>query len=239
MAAKAFFAPVPVRAFSDKSLTAIEHRVLQVIAWHDGLGRNGVGCTAGLEAIAAEAACERSRTAATITSLVVKGYIERLRHATNGRRREYRVVYGAEIGCETATEDRLRDSNLSGSVARSVAIKVARENANHLENTDEFEPNRDNIITEIREDARLRRPRIDQLSVDDRDLMKLLAPLDRALASEPQKIEDNVLGAWRDWLEENQDEIDDFEPQNPKLVARLRRVAEAVDYELAVRAAGL
>jgi hypothetical protein len=38
------FAILPARAFSDKRLSALHHRVLGVIAMHDQPGRNGRGC---------------------------------------------------------------------------------------------------------------------------------------------------------------------------------------------------
>ena len=48
------FAPLPTRSLKDGRLTGDHYRVLGIIARHDGFGRNGTGCYAGLRTLAKE-----------------------------------------------------------------------------------------------------------------------------------------------------------------------------------------
>lgn len=90
---KPAYSAVPLRAAGDKTLTAEAHRVLQVIAAHDRLGANGIGCYAGHERIAELASCDYHSLSRTLKALVGAGYLEAGRHPLNAKLRVYKVIY--------------------------------------------------------------------------------------------------------------------------------------------------
>lgn len=90
---KPTYAPVPARAMKDGQLTEHHLRTLMVIAAHDRLGKNGIGCWASHERLASMVGCAYNRLSMNIRHLAELGYIERVQHPLNKRLRVYRVIY--------------------------------------------------------------------------------------------------------------------------------------------------
>lgn len=112
-----FFVALPGRVLADDDLTALDFRVLGVVAAHDRMGRNGQCCWAGQKKLAGLANCDPTRLSASLSKLVSKGYLEALRDENDKRRKGFRVIYIAAddapgIGC-AAKADALRNGNVS------------------------------------------------------------------------------------------------------------------------------
>ncbi|MCW5695320.1 MAG: hypothetical protein KIS96_01165 [Bauldia sp.] len=92
-AAKPIFAPVPLRCLVDGRLDDRHKLVLMVVAAHDRLGRNGLGCTASVSRIAELAGVDYTVCSAALNHLMRCGYLEGARQQDDGRARIWRVVY--------------------------------------------------------------------------------------------------------------------------------------------------
>lgn len=94
---KPAFSPVPYRAMSDCDLTALDHRVLQCICWHDRLSisRRSKGCYASNILMAEEVGCTITSLSRAISKLVKAGYLERDRSGVPGKKHltVYRVFF--------------------------------------------------------------------------------------------------------------------------------------------------
>lgn len=122
-ASKPIYAPLPARAIGDARLTALDIRVLAVLAAHDRLGANGIGCYASHPRLAALVGCHEKSLSRSLATLAGNAggqkYIEAGRHPLNGKLRVYRVIYndfdkafiGQTIGNEPATNQRGRKGN--------------------------------------------------------------------------------------------------------------------------------
>lgn len=96
---KTFFAPMPLRAMSDVRLSALDHRVLQCIAFHDRMSSargKGQGAWASNRTMALKVGCDQTSLSSAITRLAKLDYITRERHHFDKRKHVYRVVYGDE-----------------------------------------------------------------------------------------------------------------------------------------------
>ena len=69
------FAPVPLRALLDQRLGGHHLRVLATVAAHDRLGKNGSGCWASQDRLAALLGCRKSRISKGLSGLRDYGYI--------------------------------------------------------------------------------------------------------------------------------------------------------------------
>lgn len=112
-----YFAAIPGRANRDDRLSGLHFRVLGTIAGHDRMGRNGQCCWAGRNKLAELVGCNPSRLSTAISDLTEWGYLEEQRHAEDGRRKGYRVLYEAKadaagIGC-APKENKLPERNPS------------------------------------------------------------------------------------------------------------------------------
>ena len=87
-----FFAAIPARAFGDDRLKGHHLRVLGAVAMHDRFARNGRGCTAAYDRLAAIAGCNYSRFSAAVGDLVKWGYVAKERQADR-RRASLSVIY--------------------------------------------------------------------------------------------------------------------------------------------------
>ncbi len=238
------FGAVPIRAMSDPSLSGLELRALVCIAWHDGFGHNGLGCTAGVRTIAEELGCDRSRAAAAIGALERGGFIASEPMATDARRRAYRVIYEDEDGLPISNLNELRDGNLSKSVAGLVAIPVATVGIQDAEISSETRPKRgkrENILkidTPKVRTASSARARLAEIPDDEtHPTHGLVAPVERILKERSSEIDSETLASWAAWLENAVDRCDPDDERG--LAKRCERVADAIAGELAVRAAGL
>lgn len=92
------YAPVPARAIGDQRLSERHLRALAAVAVHDRFGRNGTGCSAGHERLAALTGAHPHRLSETLKDLEVWGYVRRQKLPGDGRRRAYSVVYLPEDG---------------------------------------------------------------------------------------------------------------------------------------------
>jgi DNA-binding MarR family transcriptional regulator len=90
---KPAFAPIPMRALGDQRMTATHFRALAAISYRDRFGRNGQGCWASPQDLAALAACNATNLVTAISDLVSWGYISRAPRPDDKRKRVYRVVY--------------------------------------------------------------------------------------------------------------------------------------------------
>jgi DNA-binding MarR family transcriptional regulator len=87
------FAPVPARAMPDDTLTALDLRVLMVLAAHDRFGANGIGCYASHPRLAGLVKCHLKSLSRCLRVLAEGGYVEAAPHPLNRRLRVYRVIY--------------------------------------------------------------------------------------------------------------------------------------------------
>ncbi len=89
------YAPMPLRAFGDERLQkgGLHFRVLGVIAAHDRLGANGIGCYASHKRLTALVDCAYTRLSTTIKDLAEWGYLKAQPHPLNKRLRVYQVIY--------------------------------------------------------------------------------------------------------------------------------------------------
>jgi len=90
---KPLYAPIPARAIGDDNLSSLDLRVLAVIAAHDRLGANGVGCYANHNRLAEIVGCHLKSLSRSLRNLGEGGYIEVAPHPLNRRLRVYRVLY--------------------------------------------------------------------------------------------------------------------------------------------------
>lgn len=148
------FGPIPNRVARDRRLTALELRILHVVAAHDRMNANGQGCWAGIARIAAIVDCAPTSARRSICALVNYGYLERgSERAHRGRRQTYRVIYIDEAdrsAFENAIERRecVTDPD-TRSVMRSTSGYPLDENAypGRSERVSEAgTPNREQII---------------------------------------------------------------------------------------------
>lgn len=90
------YASIPFRALSDPQCKRSHIAVLGVIAAHDRFSKNGRGCDAGRDRIAALANVNIAVVSRAIGELVNWKYITAETHSADGRRRIYRVSYTTE-----------------------------------------------------------------------------------------------------------------------------------------------
>ena len=98
---KPTFAPVPMRAWRDKSLTALHLRVLGAISCHDRLNSNGQGCWASNKRLAEVAGCHEKSIPRAISKLIERGYVRNLEAKPGKQRSRVRfltIVYTDEDG---------------------------------------------------------------------------------------------------------------------------------------------
>lgn len=90
---KPVYAPLPARAMVDMRLSERHLRTLAVVAAHDRLGKNGIGCWASHQRLAEMVGCHYTRISHNLKELGELGYIERVEHPLNKRLRVYKVIY--------------------------------------------------------------------------------------------------------------------------------------------------
>ncbi len=91
------FTTVPVRAIADTRLTALELRVLLVIALHDGMSTmkgTGPGCYARSATLAPLARTDITRFSRSVSRLIKLGYVVKEAQEHDRRRFTLRVLYG-------------------------------------------------------------------------------------------------------------------------------------------------
>jgi DNA-binding MarR family transcriptional regulator len=104
------FGAIPVRAFGDTRLSAVDFRVMGAIAYFDRLGRNGAGCFVDPRKLAELASVDYTHVNRHTRRLQDFGYLEIERSATDRRRRVYSLIYN---------EDRAAVANSSDNPARA------------------------------------------------------------------------------------------------------------------------
>lgn len=112
------YAAVPARAILDKSLSAEHLRVLMAIAVHDGMSRNGYGCTASHTTLAELTGCHIKSLSRTIKFLIESGYIAESK--VLGKLRVYRVNYTDAdhilVNRQTGNKSATREQNSTADV---------------------------------------------------------------------------------------------------------------------------
>jgi DNA-binding MarR family transcriptional regulator len=131
----ASFAPGPIEAIRDKSLTAQDWRILMAVSFHDRLSLpkgSGTGCVASNLLLAEETQMAYAAVCRTLTRLVEKGYLVREKR---GRMTVYRVVYtttkslrdcpipAAEIGDDPVTNQAADDGELDPAISDDGVIE--------------------------------------------------------------------------------------------------------------------
>lgn len=126
------FAPLPLRAMGDRRLTARHFRVLMAIAFHDRFNRNGQGCWAGRDKLAALAQCSVTHFSDAISDLRGWGYVISTPHPLNRRQVVHRITYD-QTAAEHSANDRsqIRDA-LNDDRSRFQPEQVPFENAKSL-----------------------------------------------------------------------------------------------------------
>jgi DNA-binding MarR family transcriptional regulator len=87
------FAAIPMRALGDQRLTATHLRALAAIAYRDRFSRNGQGCWASPQDLAALAGCNTNNLVSATSDLTRWGYVSREPRPDDKRKRVYRVLY--------------------------------------------------------------------------------------------------------------------------------------------------
>ncbi|MDQ0318761.1 hypothetical protein QO002_000899 [Pararhizobium capsulatum DSM 1112] len=116
-----FFVALPGRVLSDDDLTALDFRVLGVVAAHDRMGRNGQCCWAGQKKLAAMVKCDPTRLSNSLSKLVNRKYLQELRDENDKRRKGFRVIYVADkdaAAIGSKVRDRLPDGNVNSASDR-------------------------------------------------------------------------------------------------------------------------
>jgi hypothetical protein len=90
------FAPVPLRALLDQRLGGHHLRVLATVAAHDRLGKNGSGCWASQDRLAALLGCRKSRISKGLSDLRDYGYIASELNPQKRWHRVHRVIYSSD-----------------------------------------------------------------------------------------------------------------------------------------------
>jgi biotin operon repressor len=93
---KQWFAPIPLRAVLDQRLTGHHWRVLALVAAHDRLGKNGSGCWASQDRLAAFLGCSKSRLSEGLSDLRDYGYISSQLNPQKRWYRVHRVIYSSD-----------------------------------------------------------------------------------------------------------------------------------------------
>lgn len=113
-----FFCAVPGRAVLDDTLTALDLRVLMVIASRDRMGRNGQLCWERPEKLAARIKCHPKRFRQSIGKLIEAGYLREGRSEHDGRRKGWAVFYDAEQDAPGIGVDLTKTRERNGSLSR-------------------------------------------------------------------------------------------------------------------------
>ncbi|MFW6028598.1 MAG: MarR family transcriptional regulator, partial [bacterium] len=90
------YGPIPVRAFTDNALNGTDFRVLGIIAAHDRLSANGVGCYASQATLCRKTGIHFTNFSASVTRLVDRAYLRQEAHPTDRRLSVYSVIYNQE-----------------------------------------------------------------------------------------------------------------------------------------------
>ncbi len=91
------FCPVPGRTLTIPDLTALDHRVLALIAAKDLFGRGGKHCIAKHSELAVQLGCNEASLSQSVARLRECGLIRRFPYKHDRRRWEYAVVYVDEV----------------------------------------------------------------------------------------------------------------------------------------------
>lgn len=105
---KDHYAPLPMRAITDRRMKGAHFRVLAAICAHDRLSvsRRGQGCWASNRTLAAECGVNYTNLSTTIRDLGIWNYVRSEPHPLNKRTRVLRINYTAED--KTALQDASR-----------------------------------------------------------------------------------------------------------------------------------
>jgi DNA-binding MarR family transcriptional regulator len=171
------FAPTPLRALLDQRLTGHHLRLLGVIAAHDRLGKNGSGCWASQDRLAALLGCSKSTLSKRLSALRDCGYLASELNPQKRWFRVHRVVYTAaderfwdpkSVSAKEETDLPNQFPNHPKSV--STVTKLSKEN-NDLQNETivrTIESKKKETVLDGRDCAEARsRPTIDPDHVED------------------------------------------------------------------------
>jgi DNA-binding MarR family transcriptional regulator len=103
------FAPLPIQATADTRLGGPDFRLLGRIAYHDRLGRNGMGCFVDARKLAKEAEIHYKHLGRHADRLEAFGYLRITPSEADKRRKIYSVIYD-EAEIVTCGGDNLSDN---------------------------------------------------------------------------------------------------------------------------------
>lgn len=216
---KAQFAAIPIRAFSDTRLSALQFRVLGVIAWHDRMSSvtgKGQGAWASRMVMADRAACDQTSFSSAVTALAKFGYLSREQHHFDKRKTTYRVIYGeGDNGRNTFSSENLNgfpdqnpsqtdtfsSENLNPEIG-SRDFQERKQNQSDVRDNIFRETEKDISLSDVRNSAEAAR-RSSRRKLEDDYPQKVRASLsqfERDLKQRPEACSDEHLETWAAWL---------------------------------------
>ena len=127
------FGAVPVRAFGDTRLSAVDFRVMGAIAYFDRLGRNGAGCYVDPRKLADLAAVDYKHVARHTRRLQEFCYLSVTRSSTDRRKRVYSVIYNEDRAVVANAGDNLAQAVPRGDIHATLDEKVTTSGDNPAE----------------------------------------------------------------------------------------------------------
>ena len=118
------FGAVPVRAFGDTRLSAVDFRVMGAIAYFDRLGRNGASCYVDPRKLADLAAVDYKHVARHTRRLQEFGYLFVTRSSTDRRKRVYSLIYNEDRAVVANAGDNLAQEDPRGDIHAALDEKV-------------------------------------------------------------------------------------------------------------------
>lgn len=128
---KRFFYCLPVAAISDARLTAMDHRILGVVALHDGMSSvkgGGGGCYASYQTLTKIVGCDYTNFGRSVSKLIQLGYLSRDPQILDKRKFTLRVIYTGLDSCQPDQLPNEQPANVVGETDNDIPEIVGREN---------------------------------------------------------------------------------------------------------------
>lgn len=134
---------LPVSAIQDARLTALDHRILGVVALHDGMSGvkgGGGGCYASYKTLTDIVGCDYTNFGRSVSKLIQLGYLSRDPQILDKRKFTLRVLYPGLNSCQSDQQSSANPKILVGSPDNHLSEIVGHENfepRSNLPETDE------------------------------------------------------------------------------------------------------
>ena len=108
-----YFAAIPGRALKNDDLTALDFRVMMVIAGHDRMQRNGQGCWIHRDKLAARVGCTPQNFSKSVQKLIAAGLLRMRDIPGDARKKSFMLVYeaGEDARAIGVPDDKIRYSD--------------------------------------------------------------------------------------------------------------------------------